>query len=201
MGWLIALAVLVALAVLPIGVRVCYDREGFFLWLLAGPLRWQLLPGKKKEKAKENKKKASKTEKKAPSKPEEKQEGGSIRDFFPLVWRVLDFLGDLRRKLRVNRLEARVTLAGGDPCDLALNYGKAVTAMSALDPQLERLFVIKKKNIRIECDFVRDEPVIWARADLTVTVARILSMGVRHGLRILREYLNIMKMRKGGAVK
>lgn len=36
-------------------------------------------------------------------------------DFLPLVKVALNFLGDFRRKLRVNRLELKLILAGGDP--------------------------------------------------------------------------------------
>ena len=42
------LAVLLALLVLPVGVRVCYDVSGLRICLLAGPIRWQLLPAKSK---------------------------------------------------------------------------------------------------------------------------------------------------------
>ncbi|MEI3059895.1 MAG: hypothetical protein V8T29_04275 [Oscillospiraceae bacterium] len=48
--WILAgiLAVLLALLVLPVGVRVCYDVSGLRICLLAGPIRWQLLPAKSK---------------------------------------------------------------------------------------------------------------------------------------------------------
>jgi hypothetical protein len=76
-----------------------------------------------------------------------------------------------------------------------------VAAVSALDPQLERLFVIKKKHIRVECDFNGEKSQVWANVRLTITVGRILSMGLRHGTKALREYMKIMKLRKGGATK
>ena len=111
----------------------------------------------------------------------------------------LEFLGKFRRKLRVNRLELKLVMASDDPCDLAVNYGKAWVALGNLMPQLERLFVIKKRNLEVECDFTAEKTLIFARLDLTITIGRILSLGVVYGIRIIRQYLKIMKTRKGGA--
>lgn len=72
----------------------------------------------------------------------------------------LNFLGDFRRKLRVNRLELKLILAGGDPCDLAVNYGRAWTAVGNLMPQLERLFVIKNGMWRSSATLPR--PKHWS---------------------------------------
>lgn len=201
MGWLIALAVIALIAVLPIGVSGVYDRLGARAWVLIGPLRWKLYPSRKKtEKSKKKSpKNGGKIQPKSDDNPPEK--GGNIRDFYPLVKRILDFLGDLRRKLRVRQLQLHLTLAGDDPCDLALNYGRAEAAFANLDPHLERFFVIRKKDIRIDCDFEGDKTLIYGRLDLTITIGRIFSLGFRHGIRILREFMRIMKLRKGGATK
>ena len=199
MGWLIALAVLGLLLWIPLGVTASYDESGAVVKLVLGFLRFQLYPGKPKKK-KEIPEKPKKQPKKQPETKQEKK-GGSLSDFFPLVDVVLDFLSDIRRKLRVELLEIRFCMAGGDPADLGIQYGRAVAAVSALDPQLERLFVIKKKHIRVECDFNGEKSQVWANVRLTITVGRILSMGLRHGTKALREYMKIMKLRKGGATK
>jgi len=201
MGWLIALVVLILLAILPLGVSALYDYGGPMVSVIAGPVRIKLYSGKKKEK----KQKAKPAKDKAASPPvkqkekEKKKSGGSIRDFFPLVKTALVFLGDFRRKLRVDRLEVNCVLAGDDPCDLAVLHGKVWTALGNLMPQLERIFVIKKRNIQLSCDFMADKTVIFARLDITITLGRLLYLVFRYGIRALREYLNIMKTRKGGA--
>ena len=202
MGWLIALAVVAALLWIPLGVSAAYDEGGAVLKLVLGFLRFQLYPGKPKKK-KETQKKPEKPKRQAGKEPTPKQEkkGGSVSDFFPLLDVVLEFLSDIRRKLRVDLLELRFCMAGDDPADLGIQYGRVVAAVSALDPQLERLFVIKKKNIRVECDFAGEKSQVWANVRLTITVGRILSMGLRHGTKALREYMKIMKLRKGGATK
>ena len=129
----------------------------------------------------------------------EEEKGGSWTDFLPLVEMILDFMGDFRRKLRVNVLEVNLVLAGGDPCDLAIQYGKYCAAMGNLWPRLEELFVIKKRDIKIQCDFEGSEKRIYVRLDLTITLARVFSVGMRYGLRALKELKKILNKRKGGA--
>ena len=187
MGWLIALGVLVLLGCLPLGVSVVYDAGGVIAKLIAGPARIALYPREKKEKAKPKKKDEPKEEKKQQASSAEEKKGGSFSDFMPLIKITTDFLGDLRRKLRIKRLEMLLCMAGGDPCDLAINYGRAWTAVGNLMPHLERLFVIKKRDIQVACDFVGNQTTIYVRADITITLGRLLGLAVRYGLRVLKE--------------
>ena len=202
MGWLITAGVLALLAILPIGVSAIYNTYGPLVRLILGPVKITVYPSKKekKEKPKKDKPKAPAKKQQPSTKAKAKdKKGGSFKDFLPLVDLVLNFLGTFRRKLRVNRLEMKLVMAADDPCDLAVNYGKAWAAVGSLMPQLERLFTIKKRNVEVECDFIAEKTLIFARLDITITIGRILSISVVHGIRILRQYLKIMKMRKGGA--
>lgn len=200
MGWLIALGIVVFLAILPLGASALYNTEGFFAYLILGPIHLKVFPLKKKEKR--EKTKAPKKEVSAPVKEQKKQtdkSGGSVKDFLPLVQTALDFLNDFRKKLRVNRLELKLILAGGDPCDLAINYGRAWAALGNLMPRLEQFLVIKKRELEVECDFTAEQTLVYARVDLTITLGRLLYLVVLYGIRVLREYLKIMNKRKGGA--
>lgn len=206
MGWWIALAVIVLLAILPLGVGAIYDEGGFTADLIVGPVKIKLFPKPKNEKPKKDKpkKKGIKSEKTSSgggTKKNDSKNGGPITDFLPLLKTALDLLNDFRRKLRINRMEAKVILAGGDPCDLAVNYGKAWTAVGNIMPHLERFLVIKKRDIQIECDFVDAKTTIYVCLDLTITLGRLIWLLVRYGVRALKEYLTIMKKRKGGAAK
>ena len=205
MGWLITLGILVLLAILPLGAAVRYNSEGLVLKLIAGPLRIGILPKKKKEpkeETKESKKKTAKTKKPAQKpvdKPKEK--GGPVTDFLPIVQTVLQLLNSFRKKLRIKRLEMKLILAGDDPCDLAVNYGKAWAALGNLMPQLERCFVIKKRDLEVECDFESSETRIIARADVTITLGWLLGILVWYGVRAVKQYIQINNKRKGGATK
>ena len=202
MGWIIAFCILFLLAILPLGASVLYDADGPRVRVVAGPLKIQVFPMKKKAKKDKPKKekpkpaKEAKAEKKPAPKP---QTGGSWTDFLPLVRLALDLLNDLRRKLRVNELKLHLTMAGDDPCDLAVNYGRMNASLAALIAQLERFLVIKKRDVRIDCDFTASETVILARLDLTITLGRILSIAAVYGVRGLKTFLTIKKQREGGA--
>lgn len=216
MGWWIALGILVFLLVLPLGVSVHYNSQGAVVKIIAGPLKFTVVPGKKKppKEKKEKPKKEPKPKKEAPKppkqvgaeapppepKPEEpKEKGGSLLDFLPLVKTVFEFLGDFIHTLHFDYLQLKLILAGGDPYDLALNYGRAWTALGNLLPKLEQWFVIKKRDIEVECDFVASETLVIAHVDLTVTLGRILGAVFKFLFKAAVQYLKIMKKRKGGA--
>ena len=199
MIWLIILAILILICLIPLGVRALYNADGFRLWLLIGPVKMLLVPKKKKEAKQEEKpKKAAKAQKKPAQPKEEKKDGGSLLDFLPLLDVAKGLLGSFFRKIRIRRLEVKLTLAADDPCDLAVNYGKTWAATGSIIPILEELFVIKKRDIEIECDFESDKTVIIARADLTITLGRLLGILIFYGVKALKQFLSIQNKRKGG---
>lgn len=204
MGWLITLGILVLLAILPLGATVRYDADGLVLKLIAGPFRIGILPsGKnkpkenKKTKKKEPKQKAVK--KTAPTDQKPKEKGGPITDFLPLVKVALNLLNSFRKKLRIKHLHLKLIMAGDDPCDLAVNYGRANVALGNLLPQIERCFVIKKRDIEVECDFEASETVIIARADVTITLGWLLAIVIYYGMQAIKKFIQINNKRKGGA--
>lgn len=214
MGWLIALGILTALAILPLGVSAQYDSGGALVRLILGPVKLILYPRphsppkkEKKPKEKKQEEKTSEKETQEASAPVKKKEvsgdpqGGDWKDFLPLFRVAMDFLGNFRRKLRVRDLEMKLILAGDDPCDLAVNYGRAWAALGNLMPKLERFLVIRKRNLEVECDFTSEKTLVFVRLELTITLGRLLGLAMVYGIRGLREYLKISKKRKGGAVQ
>jgi len=200
MGWLIAAGILAVLAVLPLGVGGTYDHTGYLLYLRIGPFKLRLLPRKRKDKKeKKNKKTVSKPKKKAASAQKQNTpKQGSLQDFFPLLRLVLDFLGNTRKKLRVDRLDAKLTLAGDDPADLAITYGNAWAAAGNIVALLEQAFVIKKRNVEVQCDFTAEKTLLFLHMDATITLGRLVCLQVQYGIPVIREYLKIMNQRKGG---
>ena len=190
MGWLIALAVVASVLFLPLGFSAIYRQNDPGVWLLVGPLRFRVYPGNQKKKSQKS---AQDKEKKDTSK------GGSYKDLWPVVRTIYAFLGEFRRKILVRRLELKVILAGEDPADLAMNYGRAWAALGSLTPQLKRLFRIRKQDIEVECDFTAEETLIYARIDVTLTVVRTLRLLSKHGIKIIKQLLELKKLRKGGA--
>lgn len=189
MGWLIAAAVLVMIALLPLSLCFCYDESGFSGWLSIWPLRIFLFPGKKRKKGKPRSSKPSQygTGKKNPQ-----SKGGKFSAFLPYVQNVLEFLAELRVRLVVRRLELTVILTDPDPCDLAVNYGRAWAVLGNLVPRLESIFQIRKRDLAVECDFVGEETTVYFYMDVSVTIGRLLYMTIFHGSRILRKYISIL---------
>ena len=215
MFWLIALGVLIALAVMPIGVRACYYDGAPRAWVYFGPIKISLYPIQNFEKIKtklkidpakksgSEKKKEENKEKEKKEKKEVKEvkkiEKDSIEGFLAILKTILDFVTEFRTKLWVRRLHLKLILASQNPCSLAMNYGRAWAILGNLMPVLERYFRIKKRNLEVECDFTATETVVQADVDLMIPVFRIASLLVRYSLRGLKQILKLDIIRKGGA--
>ena len=203
MGWLIALGVLVLIAIIPAGASVFYDVDGFRAFVIAGPFRIPVFPVKKKEKKektkKEDKKKTGKPSSSKTKAKEEKKKGGSLLDFLPVLDKTLDFLSAFRRKLRVPHLELKLILGGGDPSDVAYNYGRGWVVLGNLMPLLDSVLYIKKRDMEVECDFLAEKTTVVARFDISITIGRLLSLVIVQGIPVLYELLKVLNKRKGGA--
>ena len=196
MIWLIILAVLAALACLPLGISASYDAAGATVYIIAGPVRIGVYPRKKKKKPSRSE---AKTQRATTAATGGNKQGGSVSDFLPIVRAALTFLKDFHEHLRVNYLMLNVALAGDDPCDLAQNYGKACASLGAFWPQLHRLFTIKKHDVRVWCDFEAEQTSVKARLDITIMLGMLVVLVLHHGIGILRAFITLKNKRKGGA--
>lgn len=198
MGWLITFAILFALAIMPLGVDVRYDTGGVRVKLVLGFIKLTVFPipswmKRKKKKPAEPEYREEKKEEPKPEKPKAKK--GSLLDFLPLVRLAVNFLGDFRRKLRFRHMELNLIMAGDDPCDLAVNYGRAWAAAENLITVLERAFVIKKREIHVGCDFTAESTMVVFRGDIIITLGHIIALAVVYGIRALKILLKIKKKR------
>ena len=191
MWWLIIVGVVLLILLMPVGIRGRYNDNGGIAWVTVGPFRFLLYPNKKGDK------KASEVVAEFAKKKTVK--GGKLSDFYPLFGDIIELLAELRRKLRVKRLVFKVILAGDDPCDLAVNYGKAWTALGNLMPRLEQFLVIRKRDLEVECDFTADKTLIYADIHITISFVRLIGIVLINGTRIMKKYLSIIEKRKGGA--
>ena len=194
---LVILAVLVLIGCIPVGVDAAYGEGGVLLSAKIGLFRLQILPAKPKKtkkpkKPKQQKPAASSAPSAAPDAPAEPAAKkklalpGGLNGILRLVNLALSTLGDLRRKLRVEELTLHVTFAGDDPADAALHYGQAWAAVGALMPALDRLFVIKKRDIFPILDYNREQMSVDAHLILTITIGRALALGLKAGLGFLK---------------
>ncbi len=202
-GWLIALGVvciLLLIPLIPVGISAVYNYSGLSLTAHLGFLRFEL--GKENSRLKDILEPIVQEEvkvfKETVKKKVNQESGGKLSDFLPLLDAVWKLLGDLRRKIRVKRLDLNLILAGEDPCALALNYGKAWTAVGNLMPLLERIFVIKKRNIQVSCDFTGDVTRVYTKLWFTMPLGKFFSLLVKYGVPLRREYDNFLNSSEGG---
>ena len=192
MTLLVILAALVLIGCIPVGVDARYNADGVFLAAKLGPFRLQLLPQKPKKKPKKRKQQQKQPEKApASSEPQEKKSNpllsGGVDVMLQLLDLAFDTLGDLRRKLRVNELTLHVLIGGAeDPAKAAMGYGRAWAAIGAITPSLERLFVIKKRDIRPALDYTISNTQVDAHLMTTITIGRSLALAVHAGIRFLK---------------
>lgn len=202
MGWLIALGVLIAIGFVPLGAFLRYDQDGFKVKLVAGPLRFTVYPFPewKPKKPKKEKKKQPPKQQAAPKPESEEKKGGRLQDFYPFLQLGLRFMKELRQKLCINHLVLKLTLAGDDPCDLAVAYGRTWAVLGSLMPVLERFFNIRKRTIDVQCDFNGDDILLETQAELTLRIYQLLRMTAVYGYLVIKEFLQMKKKRKGGTV-
>ncbi len=201
MGWIIAAAVILLLLIFPLGVSIIYNADGPLIRLVAGPVFIRLYPGKKRDPdkpVKPKKKKEKPKKEKGGSAGSGRKKGGPISDFYPFAMLVIDLLKDFKNRLRFDFVKFHLLLAGGDPADLATNYGKAWGLLGSAWSLLESWFVIKKRDVEISCDFEGGTTLVDARIDLTITLGRVLWLALHYGVKGIREFLNFRKKRNGG---
>ena len=216
---LVILAVLVLIGCIPVGVDAAYGEGGVLLSAKIGFFRLQVLPAKPKKThnfirlpamgARGIDRRAHdlvqnrivhRTVGIAPDAPAAEAAPqkklalpGGLNGILRLVNLALSTLGDLRRMLRVEELTLHVCIGGSDdPAAAAIRYGRAWAAIGAITPALDRLFVIKKRDIQPALDYNETSMKVDARLITTITIGRSLALALHAGVR----FLKILNQRK-----
>jgi hypothetical protein len=195
--------VLVLLGCIPVAVTARYDGEGPLVYGKVGPVKLRLYPrapAKPQESKKQGKQKLKKTKK--TQAPKEKKArtsmGGRLPLFRELLGLVLEVQVTLRNYLKIRNLELCLTVGGRgeDPAKAAILYGRAWAAIGALLPQLERVFIIQKREVQAQIDFLSEETTVFTQATAVISVGALVKMAVYYGIRGLKIFLRHRK--KGG---
>lgn len=184
---LIVLVVLWLISRLRVGADGQYKEERFSLRVIAGPFRLTLLPAK--EKTAEKKAKPKKEKKKKPPEGEGTTEQPKAKRKLPpimdLLLLAIEAAGELKRKIRIDRLTVHLTWASSDPADTAIGFGRMNAAMGMLWALIENNFKVKDHDLGVAADFDRTKPAVDCDLALTFTIGQILSFGVRFGVKFL----------------
>ena len=196
---LIIALVLLVLLLLPLGVRVRYDEDGLFAALKIGPVLFRLFPPRENKKPKKEKK--SKEDKPKQAEEHPKRKGGAlalVKGCLPLVKPALE---GVRKRLTIRHLELHVIWAATDPADAAMGYGYANAALGALWPLFYLNFKIRDYALGVDVDFDATAPALYAKADLTMTVFRLLTLALPLLFRFIKIYCSVNAAPKGETVK
>lgn len=184
--FLFILAALITIVIIfPVGVRVRYQDDALKMWYTIGPIR--LLRYPEDDDAHEKRKNSKiniRTVLNEPIKANRRYDN-VIGDFWAELKTTLELFWFLRPKLRIKRLVLKLHLAGEDPAALALQYGGAWTAIGGLLPLLEEAFVLKKRQLDVDCNFNGGTTSLDAKLDITIGLGRLLWCLVRYSIDVL----------------
>ena len=187
MIWLIIAAILIAIALLRVGVTAEYSDIGATVTGRVGFLKLKLYPAAKKKRTKKTK--SERKERKAEKKKKDEQESGgkkpgSALDFKLIFGEVTKVLGKIKRRLLIKDLTVFYVQAGGDPFKMATTHGLALSALGLTQAALESFFRIKRYHFRTAVDFTAEDARIYVKATLSIAVWELISIGVA-GLKLV----------------
>ncbi len=210
----IILGILILILLLPVGVHVRYDGEAT-VKLVAGPLKLQLVPAKpksRKQLEKEKKKKEQKAAKKAESKkkaqashliqpepPKPKPQEplpDKVQHLLPFAKLAVDALGSVFRRLTIKKLIVHVRYGGGDPVQVADNYGRIMAILWGAGSVLTRKFRIKKSDVQVVPDFVSGKTEVEAELYIRYLIFDLLGIAFKYGFRGLKLLIRYKKHEK-----
>lgn len=190
---LIIFLILAAIGLVRAGVHIGYGQDGFHVQARLGRLFFTLYPAKPR---KEKHAKGKKVKKAHAQEAEKSKKAGDFERFKGLIMPALDSFGDFLTGLRVDTLSVDYTVASDDAAKTAMLYGFSAAGVGGVLPLLERIFVIKKKNIRIQADFNRTSPVIAFDMALSIPIWRIFKTGTLFAFQVIKNYIRTKKQSK-----
>ena len=184
---LIVFAVLWLISRLRVGADAQYKEEKLFLRVIAGPFRLTILPAKEKK----AEKKTSPQKEKKKKQPEGEGTTGRAKSrrklppIMDLLLLAIEAAGELKRKIRVDRLIVHLLWASSDPADTAVGFGRMNAAVGMLWALIENNFKVKDHDLGVAVDFDRAKPAVDCDLALTFTIGQLLSFGVRFAVKFL----------------
>lgn len=177
--FLVILAILLALMLLPLGVAILYEESGLAAWIKVGPIPFQIFPRSEKAKPK----------KKAPPKEDKAEKKGGklelVKAALPLI---KPTLAGVKRRLVIRDLELLVTWAAANPADAAIGYGYANAALGMLWAVIDENFKVKKSRLGTRVDFDTQSPTVYLKATVTTNLWRLLTLILPLSLRFYQNY-------------
>lgn len=189
------LALLAAALLIPVKIRGSYEEGNPLLYIRYGPVKLQLFPLKEKAEAKEKLSKKKKTKPEKPKKPKAKinreQILYALEKLPPILGLALKRTG---RSIHIRPLKLYVLVAGSDPADTAMLYGRMEAALAAGFPVLERALRLKDADVRLYVDFTERQMDCIADVGVSLRPWSLVWMALRAGGSLLKWYLGFRKL-------
>lgn len=182
---LIVLGCLVVLTAILLSVRTGilfeYTEDGVLVQARVAFLRFPVVPApKKRGKPTKTKKKPAAKSKKQRSAGEPPKRGGALSDLLSLLPMVLEALGTLCRRIRVEHLRAHYTIAGQpDPAKAALQYGAVSVGGGAVCRLLERYLTVLERDVSAEVDFCSETSAVYLSAACSLRVGQAAAAALK----------------------
>lgn len=154
---------------LRVGFQADYSSQGLALYLKVACFRFRLCPGREKrphahkgrEKAKRKTAERGEAAEQAPEKGR-----GPLKRFLELSGPILEALGRLRRKLRLERIRVDYAIGGkSDPAEAAIRYGIVSAGGGALFPLLNAAVTVRDWDVSLGVDFQSTESQVALAAE------------------------------------
>ena len=200
-GLIVAAAILLLLVLvglIPLGGGGEYDSGGASLWLRLGPVRVTLLPRKPKKKKSKQKKTKKEPDPPKPAQPEKQKStlGGSLAYAKALLPLAVECARRVWGAIYLNTLYLELQVGAEDPGEAAMAYGRANAALGAIWTPLIQTFRVKDGHAKVNLDFGRKEPALYAQAELSIRLGQALWLGLYFGLKALKEILRVKHEKK-----
>lgn len=176
-AFLIVLAVIILIMLIPVGVVADYGNEGLKLSFKAGFIR--ISPDFSKKKPKND------------SKPKKKSKlDFSLDEWVQTVKLALKTVGRLGRKIVFERIRILFVSSAPDPYDTAMRYNAVSAALHTLVPLFEQKFTVRSRNIELFTDFDSEKSILEFGFTMTLRIGQILLLAFSAGASFLKIYLN-----------
>lgn len=180
-------AIILLLYFLPVGIRVRYRHAELKIWYVIGPVRLLRYPEDARRKESGVTSKITiRTVLDEPIKANRVYDN-VLGDFLAELKTTLGLLWNIRPKLRIKRLIMALHIAGSDPAKVAMQYGAAWSAFGAFLPLLEEGFILKKRDLSVDCDFSGGSSSLDAKLDISIGLGRLLLCLVRYSMNTLEK--------------
>ena len=172
------LVLITLLLLLYVGLLAEYSSDEVLVQILAGPVHLTLIPRKKKKEKGKGKEKKEKKEKKESEK--KKKKGRSLNDLLELLRILLDALGNLCQRIRINHLRVHYTIAGQpNPAKAALACRHLQVSGGAVCELLEKHIRVLERDVSVEVDFSSEKAIVYASAACSIRVWQLLVVALR----------------------